>query len=137
MLGQQNVVDPKKMNVSMIKAELVRRGLSKSSDLPDAMESWDEGMLLTALAAHLSTPNAGHLRDDLSALGIEGRFRCGGAEWIVTDIGIRSLSAIKIDEKAKGDPTWLNGPPYALEEVVFDTFDIEGIEYDGNRISRT
>ncbi|MCS4088583.1 hypothetical protein [Rhizobium sp. BK176] len=118
------------MNVALIKAELVRRGLSKSVDLPASMASWDEGMLLTALAAHLSTPNAGHLREDLSTLGIQGRFRCGGSEWMVTDIGIRSLSAIKIDEKTKDDPTWLRGPSYALAETVFDTFDIEGIEID-------
>jgi hypothetical protein len=94
------------------------------------MASWDEGMLLAALAAHLSTPNAGHLREDLSTLGIHGRFKCGGSEWMVTDIGIRSLSAIKIDGKAKSDPSWLNGPPYGLAESVFDTFDIGGIEID-------
>ncbi|MBY3432747.1 hypothetical protein HFN89_00975 [Rhizobium laguerreae] len=63
-------------------------------------------------------------------LGIGGRFKCGGGAWIVTDIGSRSLSAIKIDEKAKSDPTWLEGPPYALEEVVFDTVDIDGIKID-------
>lgn len=92
------------------------------------MENWSDWMLLAALAAHLKAPSAAHLRADLGELGIGGQFLCGDAEWIVTDIGTRTLSAIKLDEKAKADPSWIEGPPYALAEVCFDEEDIKAIE---------
>jgi hypothetical protein len=79
-------------------------------------------------SAKQSDVNGGHLRDDLVSLVIGGHFRCGASEWIVTDIGTRTLLAIRIDQKSKRDATWLEGPPYALNEMSFDEEDIKLIE---------
>ena len=65
-----------------------------------------------------------------------GAFRC-------TDIGTRVVVAVKLGareiaraEKVDGemritkrmddDPSWLNGPPYAVAELVFDEYDLPG-----------
>lgn len=48
-----------------------------------------------------------------------GRWRC-------TDVGTRTVAAIKLDHD--DDPRWYEGPPYAVVERVFDEFDIEGCE---------
>jgi len=47
-----------------------------------------------------------------------GRWRC-------TDVGTRTIAAIKLDHDH--DPSWYNGPPYAVLESVFDEYDIEGL----------
>jgi hypothetical protein len=47
-----------------------------------------------------------------------GRWRC-------TDVGKRTIAAIKLDHD--DDPTWYNGPPYAVVEHVFDEYDLEGL----------
>jgi hypothetical protein len=47
-----------------------------------------------------------------------GRWRC-------TDVGKRTIAAIKLNHD--DDPTWYNGPPYAVLEQVFDEYDIEGL----------
>jgi hypothetical protein len=63
-----------------------------------------------------------------------GAFRC-------TDIGTRVVTAVKlgpreiataengngevrITKRIEDDPDWLNGPPYAVEELVFDENDL-------------
>ncbi|WP_315921875.1 hypothetical protein [Mesorhizobium sp. SP-1A] len=76
--------------------------------------------------------NAGHLRSDLAHLKIGSHFTNGGGEWIVTDIGTRTLSAIKLEPKMESDPSWLAGPPYAVAEIVFDEDDILSIETPGD-----
>ena len=65
-----------------------------------------------------------------------GAFRC-------TDIGTRVVVAVKlgarevsrtesvdgelrITNRIDDDPSWLNGPPYAVEEVVFDENELMG-----------
>jgi len=71
-------------------------------------------------------------------------FFCGGKRWRCTDIGTRIVSAIclephevvtiaKIDGERKetrsltdDDPSWFNGPPYAVVESVFDEYDFGG-----------
>lgn len=45
-------------------------------------------------------------------------------EWRYTDIGIRTITAIKLDRP--DDPSWYNGPPYAVVEHVFDEYDFVG-----------
>lgn len=47
-----------------------------------------------------------------------------GFVWRCTDIGTRTITAIRIDEGR--DASWYNGPPYAVEEVVFDEYDLPG-----------
>jgi len=66
----------------------------------------------------------------------DGAFRC-------TDIGTRVVVAVKlgprevttaetvdgerrITKRIDDDPSWLNGPPYAVEEVVFDENELLG-----------
>jgi hypothetical protein len=65
-----------------------------------------------------------------------GAFRC-------TDIGTRVVVAVKlgpreiaraervdgemrITKRMDDDPSWLNGPPYAVAELVFDEYDVPG-----------
>jgi len=65
-----------------------------------------------------------------------GAFRC-------TDIGTRVVVAVKlgprevsraesvdgelrITKRIEDDPSWLNGPPYAIEELVFDENELVG-----------
>jgi len=48
-----------------------------------------------------------------------GRYRC-------TDVGKRTIVAIRLD--LDHDPSWYNGPPYGVVELVFDEDAIEGCE---------
>jgi hypothetical protein len=72
---------------------------------------------------------------------VGGIFRCDGRLWRCTDIGTRTIVAIRIDRvEVGGSPTlrrtlsraeaeaegWFNGPPYTVAESVFDENDIEG-----------
>lgn len=83
------------------------------------------------------------MRDDF-VIGQE--FRCGGKRWRCTGIGTRVIVAICLEphevvsrESGKrpddptrevryvtDDPSWHNGPPYAVEEYVFDEYDMPG-----------
>jgi hypothetical protein len=47
-----------------------------------------------------------------------GRWRC-------TDVGKRTIAAIKLDHD--DDPACYNGPPYAVVEQVFDEYELEGL----------
>lgn len=51
-------------------------------------------------------------------IGLE--FWMSGNKWRVTDIGTRTIIAIKLDQS---DPSWYNGPPYAVPESVLDEDD--------------
>jgi hypothetical protein len=76
-----------------------------------------------------------------SEFKIGGTFRCGGRLWRCTDIGTRTIVAIRVDRvEVRGSPAlhrilsgveaeaagWFRGPPYAVAESVFDENDIEG-----------
>ena len=50
--------------------------------------------------------------------------RCGGKRRRCTDIGRRTILAIALEHP--DDPSWYNGPPYAVAECVFDEYDIAG-----------
>jgi hypothetical protein len=71
---------------------------------------------------------------------IGGTFWCGGWHWRCTDIGTRTIIAMRIDrvevasnvpdlrrtlsrDEAKAEG-WFKGPPYAVAEVVFDEDDL-------------
>lgn len=47
------------------------------------------------------------------------------AKWRCTDVGKRVIVAIRLD---KEDTSWYNGPPYAVQEVVFDENDLEACD---------
>jgi len=77
-----------------------------------------------------------------SDFNIGAEFWCGGRQWRCTDIGRRTIIAIRVDrvEVESGPPErrrilsraeaeaegWFNGPPYAVVESVFDEYDLEG-----------
>lgn len=73
--------------------------------------------------------NAAHLNPSLNWLEMGGRFTCSGERWQVTDIGNRTLTAIQITKQIEEDPSWINGPPFAVPEISFDEYDIEGIDF--------
>jgi hypothetical protein len=50
-------------------------------------------------------------------IGME--FNTGSGRWRCTDIGTRTICAIKLD---KEDSSWYNGPLYAVVEHVFDEY---------------
>ena len=52
------------------------------------------------------------------------QFSCGGNIFLCTDVGSRTVIAIRVDNVP--DVSWLSGPPYALAEDVFDENDREG-----------
>lgn len=56
-----------------------------------------------------------------NAFSIGGDFCCGGKSWRCTDIGTRTIVAIALDHPE--DPSWYEGPPYAVAEMVFDEED--------------
>jgi hypothetical protein len=45
-------------------------------------------------------------------------FMTAAGRWRCTDIGTRTIAAIRLD--LDHDPAWYNGPPYAVVECVFD-----------------
>ncbi len=57
---------------------------------------------------------------------IGDRFWTAAGEWQCTDVGTRTIVAVKIDAQVVADPSWLNGPPYAIAEQAFDEYDFEG-----------
>ena len=50
---------------------------------------------------------------------IGAEFECGGKTWRCTDMGTRAIIAVCLSDH-KDDPSWYNGPPYAVAEFVFD-----------------
>ena len=50
-------------------------------------------------------------------------FSSGGFEWLCTDKGTRTICAIMLDPAKNKD--WFTGPPYNMEEKVFDEHDME------------
>ena len=59
-----------------------------------------------------------------SDFAIGKEFRTETGTWRCTDIGTRTIIAIKVSDR--DDPSWFNGPPYAVADIVFDEDDREG-----------
>jgi hypothetical protein len=55
---------------------------------------------------------------------VGSEYLCGYKRWRCTDIGTRVVVAICLDDH--DDPSWHNGPPFAIPETVFDEFDVKG-----------
>jgi hypothetical protein len=64
-----------------------------------------------------------HLAHGDFTIGME--FATAAGKWRVTDVGTRTIVAIKVDPQGERDG-WLDGPPYAVAEVVFDEDDLMG-----------
>ena len=58
------------------------------------------------------------------AIGCE--FLTAAGRWRCTDVGKRTIAAIRLNHD--DDPSWYNGPPYAVVETVFDEYDFQGYE---------
>ena len=73
------------------------------------------------------------MKHDEFSIGTE--FMTDTGQWRCTDVGTRTIAAIKISavqvthlaedgqltsELVSDDPSWFNGPPYAVAEFVFD-----------------
>lgn len=99
-------------------------------DIPTDPNNWTDSLVATLAIKQFLEPNAGHLRADLFWLKIGGRFRLRDNEWLVTDIGSRTMTAIKIDDSIRAEHTLLNGPSYAVVEhaITFDEDDFEIVE---------
>lgn len=85
---------------------------------------------------------------------IGGTFWWSNRQWRCTDIGTRTIIAIRIDSVAVGSTKpelrrtigyaealadgWFNGPPYAVAESVFDEHDITdcSLESDKEKVPR-
>lgn len=50
----------------------------------------------------------------------------GERRWRCTDVGTRTIVAIALEHDE--DPSWYNGPPYAVVEHVFDEDGMEDCE---------
>ena len=50
-------------------------------------------------------------------------FICGDRRWRCTDVGRRTIVAVCLSAHPE-DQSWFNGPPYAVEEHVFDENDL-------------
>ncbi|ANH72099.1 hypothetical protein ACS15_0297 [Ralstonia insidiosa] len=59
---------------------------------------------------------------NLSDFHIGLEFICGPFWWRCTDVGTRTVTAIRLIED---DPVWYEGPPYMVEEAVLDETEIE------------
>lgn len=84
------------------------------------------------------------LTHDQFHIGLQ--FWCGNKRWRCTDVGSRVIVAISLEphevrelERVAGDPEnvharglvtddpgWLNGPPFAVVEYVFDEYSMDG-----------
>jgi hypothetical protein len=91
---------------------------------------------------HLQNPREADMQHGDFQIGM--KFRMGDGLWRVTDIGSRTVIAIRIDrveieggspESAALSPVdsaiatdegWFDGPPYAVLETVVDEVDFEG-----------
>jgi hypothetical protein len=55
-------------------------------------------------------------------------YLCTGQAWRCTDTGSRTINAIELPDHLSKD--WFNGPPYAVQEIVFDEHDMAGAYCD-------
>lgn len=62
------------------------------------------------------------MRHDECHIGLE--FYTATGRWRCTDVGTRTIIALRLNAP---DDSWYNGPPYAVPEVVFDEYDLDGM----------
>jgi len=59
---------------------------------------------------------------DLNEFSIGLEFFMSGSLWRCTDVGTRTVIAIKLDPEL--DHSWFKGPPYAVVERVLEDHDL-------------
>lgn len=82
-----------------------------------------EGPKIEALAAPDDEIEINGMEHADFKIGVE--FFTATGRWRVTDVGTRTVIAIKLDQS---DPRNYNGPPYSIVESVFDEYDFGGCE---------
>ena len=60
-------------------------------------------------------------------------FASGGFQWLCTDKGTRTITAIMLEPDKRS--AWFVGPPYHVTEVVFDEYDIASCGLDVGELS--
>lgn len=63
------------------------------------------------------------MRHQEFSIGTE--FTTATGRWRCTDVGTRTIVAIPLDGR---DASWTAGPPYAVQETVFDEYDFPGCD---------
>ena len=59
-------------------------------------------------------------------------FYTSTGKWRCTDIGSRTIICIKLEFEQ--EPSWYNGPPYAVIEHAFNEYDFGGCSLDWNDV---
>lgn len=59
---------------------------------------------------------------ELGEFRIGGEFFMGDLQYRCTDVGQRTVTALQIEPGR--DPSWYNGPPYAVVEHSLDEYDL-------------
>jgi antitoxin ParD1/3/4 len=106
-------------------ADEIKEHLRKLSAQRSAPAEWKRSKSADATAANLDA-----VKPPFETCGMEHadfhvgmEFLTATGRWRVTDIGIRTVIAIKLDQT---DPLNYNGPPYSIVESVFDEYDFGG-----------
>ncbi|MBI0539600.1 hypothetical protein D9599_29275 [Roseomonas sp. KE2513] len=135
--------------VSDAEVEAATTMLSITPDVHPRLPAEDlRRVVRMVLTAATQVRQAKLVRADGVAFQIGTTFSTGQALWRCTDVGTRTIVAVRIDKvitpRPLGEgqtwatdqdaadprklPGWLNGPPYALAEFCFDEQDIEVVE---------
>jgi hypothetical protein len=80
---------------------------------------------------HLSEERIAEIREDgmrLSDFSIGLEFWMDGKRWRCTDIGTRLVIAIQLIHD--DDPSWYDGPPYAIPELPIEPHDFTACSLD-------
>lgn len=134
------------LSVSDAEIEAVTQVFRKVPDLGARLMSDEAHALIrAALTAAAETRCPELVRADGAVFKVGASFSCGRTLWRCTDIGTRTVTAVRMDrvvrprrlgenetwatEQDRIDPRkhpgWLLGPPYKLAEFSFDEEDIE------------
>ena len=118
--------------------------IGDADDSNQGMESRDSTRLLAGFSGRRATIGERlNGRMELSNFVIGETFWTHHGAFLCTDIGTRVVVAVKlgpseiaraesvngelrITKRIDDNPSWLNGPPYAVEEVVFDENELLG-----------
>ena len=134
--------------VSAAEIEAAATLLATTPDLGLSLPAGDlQRIVGIALAGAAQVRQPRLVRSDGAAFQIGTAFSTGRALWRCTDIGTRTVIAVRIDrvvtprplgeagtwatDESAADPRklpgWLNGPPYQLAEFCFDEGDLEAV----------